>query len=104
MKDMGIRRGNISDTLLVGKNTVYVHSDIKKIDSEEWEYHEIQYSKNEFFKLLSTDGVGVNADGIDSLAEVTDISASAIDDLAGYVAVLEERIAELETKIEESEE
>jgi hypothetical protein len=109
---MGIQYGNSNATLLVGKDTVYVHTDIQKVEIDAegnpidnlWQYHEIQYGKDEFIKLISTDGVGVNADGIDSLAEVTDVSASAIDDLAGYVASLEERIAELELKLEESEE
>ena len=57
MKDMGIVRGSAAqaEPLIIGKDTVYVHSNIKPVEDEEglFEYHEIQYEKDEYIKLLS---------------------------------------------------
>lgn len=63
MKDMGIVRGSTEQAknLIVGKDTVYVHTDIKQIFEDRegkpidglYEYHEIQYTKDEYIKLIS---------------------------------------------------
>ncbi len=57
MKDMGIVRGSAAQAkpLIVGKDTVYVHSNIKPVEDEEglFEYHEVQYKKDEFIELIS---------------------------------------------------
>lgn len=61
MKDMGIIQGSGVQAvpLVVGKDTVYVHTDITKIDTDSegkavddlYEYHEVQYDKDEYIKL-----------------------------------------------------
>ena len=57
MKDMGIVRGSAAqaEPLIIGKDTVYVHSNIKPVEDEEglFEYHEIQYEKDEYIKLMA---------------------------------------------------
>lgn len=63
MKDIGTRYGNSDTALVVGKDTVYVHSNIQKVDTDSegnlvenlWQYHEIQYGKDEYIELLSTE-------------------------------------------------
>lgn len=44
-----------SKHLIVGKDTVYVHSNVVTISEEEnlYQYDEIQYDKDEYIKLLS---------------------------------------------------
>lgn len=63
MKDMGIVFGSAEQAvpLVIGKDTVYVHSDIQQILEDKdgkpvtnlFQYHEIQYDKDEYIKLLS---------------------------------------------------
>ena len=57
MKDMGIIQGSAAQAvpLIIGKDTVYVHSNIKPVEDEEglFEYHEIQYEKDEYIKLMA---------------------------------------------------
>ena len=57
MKDMGIVRGSAAQAkpLIIGKDTVYVHTNIKPVEDEEglFEYHEIQYEKDEYIKLMA---------------------------------------------------
>lgn len=55
MKDYGRIRGSKAQAipLIVGKDTVYVHSDIVEIDENESEYNEVQYGKDEYIKLIS---------------------------------------------------
>lgn len=53
---MGIVRGSAAqaELLIISKDTVYVHSNIKPVEDEEglFEYHEIQYEKDEYIKLM----------------------------------------------------
>lgn len=61
MKDVGIVQGSEAQAkdIIISADTVYVHSDIKKVqkknekDPDVWEYHEIQYDKNEFIMMQS---------------------------------------------------
>lgn len=57
MKDMGIVQGSaaMAKPLIIGKDTVYVHTNIKPVEDEEglFEYHEIQYEKDEYIKLMA---------------------------------------------------
>jgi len=57
MKDMGIIQGSAAQAvpLIIGKDTVYVHNNIKPVEDEEglFEYHEIQYDKDEYIKLMA---------------------------------------------------
>ena len=54
---MGIVRGSAAQAvpLIIGKDTVYVHTDITPVEGEEglFEYHEIQYEKDEYIKLMA---------------------------------------------------
>lgn len=65
MIDKGIITGSEEQAkpLIIGKDTVYVHTDIKEvktgIEGEEvdwlYQYHEIQYDKDEFITLMSNE-------------------------------------------------
>ena len=58
MKDMGIVQGSpeMAVPLVVGKDTVYVHTDIQQVPDAEgnmvWQYHEVQYDKDEYIRLM----------------------------------------------------
>ena len=60
MRDMGIVRGSkeAAVPLVIGKDTVYVHTDIEEIEEEfddekytTWQYHEIQYTLQEYILM-----------------------------------------------------
>ena len=63
MKDMGLVQGSQTQAaeLIVGVDTVYVHTDISKVETDAegntvddlFQYHEVQYSKDEYIALLS---------------------------------------------------
>ncbi len=59
MIDCGVVQGSKEQAkaLIVGKDTVYVHTDIEPFVGEKGEqlfrYHEIQYGKDEYIKLIS---------------------------------------------------
>lgn len=61
MKDMGIVQGSAAQAvpLVVGTDTVYVHTDIESLPPDEqgndqgFQYHEIQYGKDEYIKIIS---------------------------------------------------
>lgn len=59
MIDVGIIQGSKEQAkpLIVGTDTVYVHYDIEKVETEDnsdiYRYHEIQYNKDEYIKLMS---------------------------------------------------
>ncbi len=54
---MGIVRGSATQAvpLIIGKDTVYVHTDITPVEGEEglFQYHEVQYEKDEYIKMLA---------------------------------------------------
>lgn len=66
MVDVGRIRGNSNEPLYVGLTTVYVRSNINKVEPPEdcpeeelsmyenlWEYDEVQYTKDEYIDLLT---------------------------------------------------
>ena len=59
MKDFGIVRGSKEQAreIVIGKDTVYVHTDIKEIKTEDvgtlYEYREVQYGKDEYIELMA---------------------------------------------------
>lgn len=86
MKDMGIVRGSAEQAvpLVVGKDTVYVHTDIQKLPPDDerggevWEYHEVQYDKDEYIQII--------AERNDSLEkQVTDVQLALCDLYEGMV-------------------
>lgn len=41
-------------SLIISKDSVYIHTEIKKIENEDlWRYKEIEYTKDEYIKLLA---------------------------------------------------
>ena len=50
-----------AEALIIGKDTVYVHADITKLDQKDdqgndmnlYQYHEVQYGKDEYIKKMS---------------------------------------------------
>ena len=58
MIDMGIVQGSpeMAVPLVVGKDTVYVHTDIQQVPDAEgnvvWQYREIQYDLHEYLNLF----------------------------------------------------
>lgn len=63
MKDMGVIQGSAAQAipLIVGKDTVYEHTNIVKIEKDRdgkpidnlFEFNEIQYEKDEYIKLMA---------------------------------------------------
>ena len=59
MMDMGIVQGSaaMAKPLVIGKDTVYVHTDIQEITDSDgntlYQYHEVQYDKDEFIHILA---------------------------------------------------
>lgn len=65
MKDMGIVQGSEvqAKELIIGVDTVYVHTDIVKMESNIdsiYQYHEIQYTKDEYIALLANQNKELN--------------------------------------------
>ena len=66
MKDMGTFRGSaaMAVPLVIGPDTVFVHTDIEPVTNDqdgnpiegEFQYHEIQYEKDEYIKLMAQQG------------------------------------------------
>lgn len=66
MKDMGTVRGSatMAAPLVIGPDTVFVHTDIEPVTEDqdgnpiegEFQYHEIQYEKDEYIKLMAQQG------------------------------------------------
>lgn len=56
MRDMGIIKGSSAQAkkLIVGKDTVYVHTDIVELEDGMHQYHEVQYDKDEYIELLDS--------------------------------------------------
>lgn len=61
MKDMGIVQGSAAQAvpLVIGKDTVYVHTNIELLPPDDehggaecYQYHEIQYDKDEYIRLM----------------------------------------------------
>ena len=63
---MGIVRGSpeMAVPLVIGPDTVFVHTDIEPVTNDqdgnpiegEFQYHEIQYEKDEYIKLMAQQG------------------------------------------------
>ena len=71
MKDYGRVRGSKEQAkpLIIGKDTVYVHSNIIDVEDDQYEYSEIQYGKDEFIKLMAESNSTLR----------TDLSAAVIE-------------------------
>ena len=83
MKDVGIVKGSYESSrpLIVGKSIVYVHDNIREIEETDedtgetytvWEYHEVQYDKDEYIALMATK-LEEQASYIDYISMMSDI-------------------------------
>lgn len=65
MKDMGIVQGSTEQAkeLVIGNDVVYVHTDITPITKDQdgktvkglYQYHEVQYDKDEYIELMNAE-------------------------------------------------
>lgn len=102
MKDMGIVNGSKEQAqpLIVGVDTVYVHTDIQEIEVEEfgdkytiYQYHEIQYEKDEYIQMMAN-----NMSSIEEQLLVSD--ETAVELYETLIAQEEINIAQDETLVE----
>lgn len=69
---------NVS-TMEIGKTTIFMRKNIKRIESEEfsgWEYDEVQMSKDEFIAYLQSESESVRADMSRAIVELTMLIAT----------------------------
>ena len=86
MKDIGIITGseNQAQPLIVGTDTVYVHTDIKPVTKDAegkdvkdlFKYHEVQYEKDEYIKKMSEANIQLQAQA-ESIQEALDFLISS---------------------------
>ena len=108
MIDVGTVQGSkeMAIPVWVGKSTVYVHDNIHKVedpefpDSDLYEYHEVQYTKDEYLQMMveqqaaNTADIADNREGIMETFEETESNSTDIADLREAVMELYEMIAE----------
>ena len=72
MKDYGRVRGSKEQAkpLIIGKDTVYVHTDIVDIEDDQCEYNEVQYGKDEYIGLMSKKAESENADVSETMIDI----------------------------------
>lgn len=81
MKDVGIIQGSEAQAkdIIISADTVYVHSDIKKVEKKDekdpdvWEYHEIQYGKDEYIKLMAEKNKSLEKQVTDTQIALTEL-------------------------------
>lgn len=81
MKDVGIVKGSEAQAkdIIISVDTVYVHSDIKKVqkkdekDPDVWEYHEIQYDKDEYIELIAEKNKALEKQVTDTQLALTEL-------------------------------
>ena len=88
MKDMGIINCSTAQAipLIVGKDTVYVHTDIEQVKTDSqgqgkptenlWKCHEVQYEKDEYIKKMSEANIQLQAQ-VESTQEALDFLISS---------------------------
>lgn len=72
MKDYGRVRGSKEQAkpLIIGKDTVYIHTDIVDIEDDQCEYNEVQCGKDEFIKLMAEKSKSENADVSEMIIDI----------------------------------
>lgn len=81
MKDVGIVQGSEAQAqdIIINKDTVYVHSDIKKVEKKDekdpdvWEYHEVQYDKDEYIELIAEKNKALEKQVTDTQLALTEL-------------------------------
>lgn len=102
MRDMGIVRGSKAWAvpLIIGKDTVYVHTDIWKESTEEGEdlyrFHEKQYGKDEYILMMANESA-VTTDTLDAvMGEILPYQQEGIEELTSTVdSILTEILPEI---------
>lgn len=79
MKDMGIVHGSAAQAvpLVIGFDTVYVHTDIEPVTADQggnpveglFRYHEIQYPKDEYIRMMAEEQASTRAELENALCE-----------------------------------
>lgn len=108
MKDIGMVRGSKAQAvpLIVGKDTVYVHTDIQEVEVDngngtkrsEWQYHEVQYTKDEYFKKVSEEKDELESQTTDlqiALADVFEAGLTQTESANSQITELQLAIVEL---------
>lgn len=72
MKDYGRVRGSKEQAkpLIIGKDTVYVHTDIVDVEDDQCEYNEVQYDKDEYIGLMSKKAESESADVSEMMLDI----------------------------------
>ena len=72
MKDYGRVRGSKEQAkpLIIGKDTVYVHTDIVEVEDDQCEYSEVQYGKDEFIKMIAEKAESEKADASEIMLDI----------------------------------
>ena len=86
MKDMGIVHGSgeQAKAVIVGFDTVYVHTDIQKVETEHngmtvedlYSFHEVQYSKDEYLDLMMQENAALKESITDTQIALCEIYES----------------------------
>ena len=89
MKDIGIVQGSVEQALplAINKNVVYVHTDIKQLeitdeemkDAVVYEYHEFQYSIDEYLQMAKEQSDSQNAEIMLAIAELGTMIAGDVN-------------------------
>lgn len=104
MRDMGRVQGSEAQAkeLIIGVDTVYVHSNIELKETEYgniYEYDEIQYTKDEYITLMAENISETSTDNVVNKEEITDLQLGLVDtfeSLSNKISQLEERLQALE--------
>lgn len=88
MKDMGIIQGSKEQAvpLIVGKDTVYVHTDIEQVLKDHegnsvenlFKFHEVQYDKDEYIKIMTEQNQTIET-------KLTDVQLALVELYEGMV-------------------
>lgn len=89
MKDIGIVQGSAEQALplVINKDVVYVHTDIKQLeitdeemkDAVVYEYHEFQYSIDEYLQMAKEQSDSQNAEIMLAIAELGTMIAGDVN-------------------------
>lgn len=89
MKDIGIVQGSVAQAkpLIVGKDTVYVHTDINPATDADgnkieglYEYHEVQYTKDEYISVISQKNIEIENEVTTVQMTICDLYESLLGD------------------------
>lgn len=92
MRDIGITQGSASQAqpLIIGKDTVYVHTDINPVmdavdmDGNKieglYEYHEVQYTKDEYISVISQKNIEIENEVTTVQMSICDLYESLLGD------------------------